>query len=250
MVTSLTAEPRMEELLASIRKAIHDDIGEVPAAAPGRGPDLQHRAATRDVAARPAEESSSAALEIQQLREKIGRTRSSEPPLRGREIAARPSSLSAAFQHEPPQPMQRSSWRDIDPQSQLRPTIHEADPPLPTRPDYGHRRDPAPEPARSTYQPSWRNEPPMLPPPRDSAPPPHARDSAGILSGDSAHSVQSAFNRLAETVLARATGDRPIEDITRELLRGMLKQWLDENLPRLVEKLVREEIERVARHGR
>ena len=89
----------------------------------------------------------------------------------------------------------------------------------------------------------------MLPPPRDSAPPP-ARDSAGILSGDSVHSVQLAFNRLAETVLARATGERPIEDITRELLRGMLKQWLDENLPRLVEKLVREEIERVARNGR
>jgi cell pole-organizing protein PopZ len=29
----------------------------------------------------------------------------------------------------------------------------------------------------------------------------------------------------------------------------MLKQWLDENLPSLVERLVREEIERVARRG-
>ena len=34
------------------------------------------------------------------------------------------------------------------------------------------------------------------------------------------------------------------------MLRGMLKQWLDDNLPKLVERLVREEIERVARHGR
>ena len=62
--------------------------------------------------------------------------------------------------------------------------------------------------------------------------------------------MQSAFNRLADSVLSRATGDKSIEDLTRELLRGMLKQWLDDNLPALVERLVREEIERVARHGR
>jgi hypothetical protein len=38
--------------------------------------------------------------------------------------------------------------------------------------------------------------------------------------------------------------------MTRDLLRGMLKHWLDANLPGLVERLVREEIERVARRGR
>ncbi|MCL4855080.1 MAG: DUF2497 domain-containing protein, partial [Bryobacteraceae bacterium] len=52
------------------------------------------------------------------------------------------------------------------------------------------------------------------------------------------------------TILTRATSDRSIEDMTRDLLRGMLKQWLDDNLPALVERLVREEIERVARRGR
>ncbi len=71
-----------------------------------------------------------------------------------------------------------------------------------------------------------------------------------MLSGDSAQAVQAAFSRLAESMLARASGDRTIEDITRELLRGMLKQWLDDHLPQLVERLVREEIERVARQGR
>ena len=76
------------------------------------------------------------------------------------------------------------------------------------------------------------------------------QEAAAILSGSSAQSVQSAFSRLADSVLTRATGDRSIEDMTRELLRGMLKQWLDENLPSLVERLVREEIERVARTGR
>jgi cell pole-organizing protein PopZ len=38
--------------------------------------------------------------------------------------------------------------------------------------------------------------------------------------------------------------------LRRELLKVMLKQWLDENLPPMVERLVREEIERVARTGR
>lgn len=40
------------------------------------------------------------------------------------------------------------------------------------------------------------------------------------------------------------------EAMTREMLQPMLKQWLDANLPALVEKLVREEMERVARRGR
>ena len=75
-------------------------------------------------------------------------------------------------------------------------------------------------------------------------------DQAPILSGGSAQAVQSAFSRLAETVLARATGERSIEEMTRDLLRVMLKEWLDDHLPQLVERLVREEIERVARTGR
>jgi len=39
----------------------------------------------------------------------------------------------------------------------------------------------------------------------------------------------------------------PIAEITHELLRGMLREWLDSNLPNIVERLVREEIERVVR---
>ena len=41
-----------------------------------------------------------------------------------------------------------------------------------------------------------------------------------------------------------------IEEMAREMLRPMLKQWLDDNLPVMVERLVRSEIERVARGGR
>lgn len=71
-----------------------------------------------------------------------------------------------------------------------------------------------------------------------------------MLSGSSEQAVQSAFNKLADSVLARATTERSLEDVTRDMLRVMLKQWLDENLPSMVERMVREEIERVARTGR
>jgi cell pole-organizing protein PopZ len=71
-----------------------------------------------------------------------------------------------------------------------------------------------------------------------------------MMSDEATAAANAAFNRLADTLIGRSMGDRPIEDVAREMLRGMLKQWLDENLPALVEHLVREEIERVARRGR
>jgi cell pole-organizing protein PopZ len=40
---------------------------------------------------------------------------------------------------------------------------------------------------------------------------------------------------------------RTLEDLVREMLRPMLKSWLDDNLPGMVERLVRAEIERVSR---
>ena len=41
-----------------------------------------------------------------------------------------------------------------------------------------------------------------------------------------------------------------MDEMAREMLRPMLKAWLDDNLPVMVERLVRAEIERVARGGR
>jgi cell pole-organizing protein PopZ len=43
---------------------------------------------------------------------------------------------------------------------------------------------------------------------------------------------------------------RTLEDIVKEMMRPMLRGWLEENLPGLVERIVRAEIERVARGGR
>ena len=66
-----------------------------------------------------------------------------------------------------------------------------------------------------------------------------------LLSASTTSAVNSAFNTLAHTVLVQNA--RTLEDLVREMLRPMLKSWLDDNLPGLVERLVRAEIERVSR---
>lgn len=78
-------------------------------------------------------------------------------------------------------------------------------------------------------------------PPRPSAPP----SPQSILSPATAAAVDSAFNALAQTVLVQNA--KTLEDLVKEMLRPMLQHWLDNNLPTLVERLVRQEIERVAR---
>jgi cell pole-organizing protein PopZ len=66
-----------------------------------------------------------------------------------------------------------------------------------------------------------------------------------LLSPRTAAAVDSAFNSLAHTVLVQNA--RTLEDLVREMLKPMLKTWLDDNLPKMVERLVRAEIERVSR---
>ena len=69
-----------------------------------------------------------------------------------------------------------------------------------------------------------------------------------LVSSATAAAVDSAFNSLAQTVLG--TNARTLEDLVKEMLRPMLKSWLDDNLPGLVERIVRDEIERVSRGRR
>ncbi|NLH81169.1 MAG: DUF2497 domain-containing protein, partial [Phyllobacteriaceae bacterium] len=66
-----------------------------------------------------------------------------------------------------------------------------------------------------------------------------------LLSQSTEGLVANAFNDLALTVLNRNA--RTLEDLVQEMLRPMLKGWLDENLPTMVERMVRAEIERVTR---
>jgi cell pole-organizing protein PopZ len=74
---------------------------------------------------------------------------------------------------------------------------------------------------------------------------PPVRPSQEILSHSTVSAVESAFNSLANTVLSNNA--RTLEDLVKEMLRPMLKSWLDDNLPGLVERIVKVEIERVSR---
>ena len=71
-----------------------------------------------------------------------------------------------------------------------------------------------------------------------------AAPEAGLLSREATAAVGSAFNTLTETVKKH---EPTLDDVVREALRPMLKSWLDENLPRVVERMVQAEVERIAR---
>lgn len=98
---------------------------------------------------------------------------------------------------------------------------------------FGEEAEPEPEPA---------------PEPVMAAPEPVM--SEGLLSPAKAADASAAFGVLADTILTTSGNSTTLEDLVKELLRPILKDWLDENLPELVERLVRDEIERVARGGR
>ncbi|ACA20166.1 conserved hypothetical protein [Methylobacterium sp. 4-46] len=96
---------------------------------------------------------------------------------------------------------------------------------------------PPPAPPKAAAPP--RPEPAPIPAP---APEPAPER---LISKDTDASVSQAFHLLAHTVLTNNA--RTLEDLVQDMLRPMLKAWLDDNLPAMVERLVRAEIERVAR---
>jgi cell pole-organizing protein PopZ len=75
---------------------------------------------------------------------------------------------------------------------------------------------------------------------------PPLRDDEHLVGDPAAWSAASHFERLERGILMPPAG-RTLEDVVRELLRPMMKAWLDENLPSIVEQQVAAEIERVAR---
>lgn len=77
---------------------------------------------------------------------------------------------------------------------------------------------------------------------------PVSRDIAALVSPAVGERVAQSFGALAEAIDAGPR--RSFDEIAEDMLRPMLQEWLDDNLPTLVERLVREEIERVARGPR
>ncbi len=89
---------------------------------------------------------------------------------------------------------------------------------------------------------------------------PHAEPGDDrLLSSTSAAASVAAMTQLVgrsqrdrSSEFGLGAVDRTLEDVVRELLRPLLRDWLDEHLPQLVERLVRDELDRLAReaHGR
>jgi uncharacterized protein len=73
-------------------------------------------------------------------------------------------------------------------------------------------------------------------------------DEEPLLSAEATEAAALSFGALSANLAVRSA--ELADAMVREALRPMLKQWLDENLPAIVERLVRAEIQRVARGGR
>ncbi len=71
-------------------------------------------------------------------------------------------------------------------------------------------------------------------------------DEDSLMSAPAADEAASAFGQLARTVLMPAEG-HTLEDVVREMLKPLLKDWLDRNLPSIVEAQVQAEVERISR---
>lgn len=237
-------EPSMEEILASIRRIIADDEAKPPpaeAAKPAPTPVAPPKPqAMNDVpppkaapAAKPAAEkpapppSAPAADAGPNSQDDIDAllagldTATPAPEVRAPEPEPEPEpdvlelTDEMAVDPSPPQP----SFRKVEPRDDL---------------EFAESPSPRPTPAPS-YAPVDFDAPPVPP-------------QQPILAQSTVSAVESAFNSLAHTVLS--SNARTLEDLVKEMLRPMLKSWLDDNLPGLVERIVKAEIERVSRGGR
>jgi len=101
--------------------------------------------------------------------------------------------------------------------------------------------EPAPEPAAAEAE---FDEP--LPPLDDLVAEAPAAPADGLVSASVAAATAATFGRLSSGILMPAEG-RTLEDVVREMLRPMLQQWLDDNLPAIVQQAVDAEVDRISR---
>ncbi|WP_218054338.1 DUF2497 domain-containing protein [Phenylobacterium immobile] len=94
-------------------------------------------------------------------------------------------------------------------------------------------------------------EPPVAPPEAvvEAAAAAQPESVETLVSAPAAAAAGAAFAGLAAAVAPQGQG-ATVEDLARELLKPMLKAWLDENLEAVVRKAVEVEVERVSRLAR
>jgi uncharacterized protein len=248
-------EPSMEEILASIRRIIADDEakppgGDKPAAAAAPAPPPAPAKAERPAAPAPAPKPAVMA---------------DIPPSKIPAAAAKPAAPAPPPPAPPPPAPAASEPNSQDDIDALLNGLDEATteeeirPPQPDGEVFDltddmavssvalpqasfHKIEPDDdlEFTESAASKTIQRAPSYDPPPAPPGPP-----SPPILSQTTVSAVESAFNTLAHTVLSNNA--RTLEDLVKEMLRPMLKSWLDDNLPGLVERIVKAEIERVSR---
>lgn len=204
-------EPTMEEILASIRRIINEDDEPQAEAAPA--------------AAEPAEEPAP------QLEEEPAFDAASEPE-------PEPESEDVSFEDDVLELTDR-----VEEEGEGTSPMAIADDLMIL--DREDESAPAPEP---DPEPEPQPEPVMAETPAPAPAP--ADDDESLLAEPAASAAAGAFAALTENLRVSSDNGQTLEGIVRELMRPMLKQWLDENLPSIVEAKVQEEIERVARRRR
>jgi len=218
--TAKAQEPSMEEILASIRRIIADDDPAKPAAAKPAAP-------PPPVPPRPA-----AMPPRQPVPPSPPPRAAPEPAMDQRGVDAMLAGLDAPAGGIPPpaEDVLELTEQMAAPSDEEAPSFQTID----GQSDVIFTDAPPPEPPRAVEEP--RRQPP---------PPQAAPIDRTIMSAHTSAAVDSAFNALAQTVLVQNA--RTLEDLVREMLRPMLKSWLDDNLPGMVERIVKAEIERVSR---
>jgi hypothetical protein len=132
------------------------------------------------------------------------------------------------------------------------PPVAEPPAPEPAPPEPPVQEDLANEPSVQLSEPEPSGFEPAAPPPE--VPTSVTEFGRRLISDTTAAASLSALSELVSRThrepdiesLPMGNAGRTLEEITRELLRPILKAWLDENLPELVERIVREEIGRLA----
>ena len=216
-------EPSMEEILASIRRIIADDDGSKPAKPEAKAPEPPAAKAPPPPKPAPAPPPPPAAMKQDDI----------DAMLAGLGDPAAEAAPSPRAPEPEPEPADVLELTEAM-QAPAAPAFRKIDAHQDVVFDEGP--EPAPPPPRAAEPP----RPAPVPPPR-----PMAMGEPDIISSATAAAVDSAFNALAHTVLVQNA--KTLEDLVKEMLRPMLQHWLDNNLPTLVERLVRQEIERVAR---
>jgi uncharacterized protein len=88
--------------------------------------------------------------------------------------------------------------------------------------------------------------PPVFAAEPEPAPRPEIGLDEGLVGAVAASAAATAFGKLSANIgMGRA--DQTLEHVVRDLLRPLLKQWLDDNLPGIVQTAVDAEVNRIAR---